>query len=131
VKPSEVAAFAQALAGAVGAGSAGGYSWPDHETKFLQGVAADLKASAGKCVVIPGEFAAPEVHLAALAINQALGNVGKAVVYTDPVNPMASLQTADLQALVSDMNAGRVDWLVILNSNPVYATRRIWISRAR
>jgi molybdopterin-containing oxidoreductase family iron-sulfur binding subunit len=122
VKPSEVAACAEALAGAVGAGSAGGYSWTDHQAKYLQGVAADLKASAGKCVVIPGEFATPEVHLAAFAINQALGNVGKTVVYTDPVNPMPSLQNADLQSLVSDMNAGKVDWLVILNSNPLYAT---------
>jgi len=122
VKPSEVAAFAAALAGTVAAGGAQGGSWSAHETKYLQGVAADLKASAGKCVVIPGEFAGPDVHLAAFAINQALGNVGKTVVYTDPVNPMPSLQTADLQALVSDMNAGKVDWLVILNSNPVYAT---------
>jgi molybdopterin-containing oxidoreductase family iron-sulfur binding subunit len=54
-------------------------------------------------------------------MNQALGNVGKTVVYTDPVNPMPSMQTADLQALVADMNAGKVDWLVILNANPVYA----------
>ena len=122
VKPSEVAGFAAALASAVGAGGtqAGG-SWPDHETKYLQGVAADLKASAGKCVVIPGEFTGPEVHLAAFAMNQALGNVGKTVVYTDPVNPMPSLQGADLKSLVADMNAGKVDWLVILNANPVYA----------
>ncbi len=123
LKPSEVAAFAAALAGAVGAGSAaGGANWSDHESRFLQGVTTDLKASAGKCVVIPGEFAAPEVHLAAFAMNQALGNVGKTVVYTDPVNPMPSIQTDDLKALVADMNAGKVDWLVILNANPVYAT---------
>ncbi len=139
VKPSEVAAFAQALAGAVGhpteptpgssgtptvggGSAAGGANWSDHDTKYLQGVAADLKGNAGKCVVIPGEFAPPEVHLAAFAINQALGNVGKTVVYTDPVNPMPSLQNADLQSLVADMNAGKVEWLVILNSNPIYAT---------
>jgi molybdopterin-containing oxidoreductase family iron-sulfur binding subunit len=73
-------------------------------------------------VVIPGEYAAPAVHAAAYAINQALGNVGKTVVYTDPVNPMPSIQGDDLKALVADMSAGKVDWLVILNSNPVYAT---------
>ncbi len=122
VKPSQLGAYAQALAAALGAGGAqGGGSWPDHETKFLQGVAADLKASGGKCVVIPGEFAPPEVHLAAFAINQALGNVGKTVVYTDPVNPMPSIQVNDLKALVADMNAGKVDWLVILNANPIYS----------
>jgi MoCo/4Fe-4S cofactor protein with predicted Tat translocation signal len=122
VKPSEVAGLAAALAIEVGAGGASGLIWTDHQMKYLQGLAADLKASAGKSVVIPGEYAAPAVHAAAYAINQALGNVGKTVVYTDPVNPMPSIQGDDLKALVADMNAGKVDWLVILNSNPVYAT---------
>jgi molybdopterin-containing oxidoreductase family iron-sulfur binding subunit len=122
VKPSEVAGLAAALAIEVGAGGASGLIWTDHQMKYLQGLAADLKASAGKSVVIPGEYAAPAVHAAAYAINQALGNVGKTVVYTDPVNPMPSIQGDDLKALVADMSAGKVDWLVILNSNPVYAT---------
>ncbi len=123
VRPSQVAPFAADLAAAVGAGNAaGGYGWTGHESTYLQGVAADLKGNAGKCVVIPGEYAPPEVHLAAMAINQALGNVGKTVVYTDPVNPMPSIQLDDLKSLVADMNAGKVDWLVILNANPVYAT---------
>ncbi len=121
VRPSQIAAFAQALAAAVGAGGAGGGNWSDHEATYLKGVAADLQASGGKCVVIPGEMAPPEVHLAAFAINEKLGNVGKTVVYTDTVNPMPSIQMADLKALVADMNAGKVDWLVILNANPVYA----------
>ena len=122
LRPSQVAAFSAALANAVGAGGAqSGASWTQHESTFLQGVAADLKASAGRCVVIPGEFAAPEVHLAAFAMNEALGNVGKTVVYTDPVNPMPSIQMDDLKSLVADMNAGKVDWLVILNANPVYS----------
>jgi MoCo/4Fe-4S cofactor protein with predicted Tat translocation signal len=122
VAPSRMAAFAQALAGAVGAGGAQGGSWSQHETTFLQGVAADLKANGGKCVVIPGDYEAPEVHLAAFAMNQALGNVGKTVVYSDPVNPMPTIQTDDLRSLVADMNAGKVDWLVILNANPVYTS---------
>ena len=121
VKPSQVAVFAQGLASAVGAGGSAAGNWSDHDSKYLQGVAAELKASAGKCVVIPGEFAPPAVHAAAFAINQALGNVGKTVVYTDPVNPMPTIQGDDLKALVADMNAGKVDWLVILNSNPIYA----------
>ncbi len=123
VRPSQVAPFALDLAAAVGAGNgAVGYNWTSHQATYLQGLAADLKANAGKCVVIPGEYAAPEVHLAAFAMNQALGNVGKTVVYTDPVNPMPSIQMDDLKSLVADMNAGKVDWLVILNANPVYAT---------
>ena len=79
-----------------------------------------MKANNGKCVVIPGEQQPPAVHLAAIAINQALGNVGKTVIYTETVNPMPSIQGEDIVALVNDMNAGKVEWLVILNANPVY-----------
>jgi molybdopterin-containing oxidoreductase family iron-sulfur binding subunit len=122
LRPSEIGPFAAALAAALGAGSApSGYNWTDHQTKYLQGLAADLKAGAGRAVVIPGEQQTPDVHLAAIAINQALGAIGKTVVYTDPVNPLPSIQTDDLKSLVADMNAGKVDWLVILNTNPVYA----------
>ncbi len=122
LRASDIAGFAAALAAAVGAGSApAGYTWSDDAQKFLAAVAKDLKASSGKCVVIPGEQQPASVHLAAMAINDALGNVGKTVVYTETVNPMPSIQGDDLKSLVADMNAGKVDWLVILNANPVYS----------
>jgi molybdopterin-containing oxidoreductase family iron-sulfur binding subunit len=120
LKPSGIAPFAAALAAAVGAGGAGAQPPSGPAGKFLSAIAADLKANGGKCVVIPGEQQTPAVHLAAIAINQALGNVGKTVVYTETVNPMPSVQGQDLVSLVSDMRAGKVEWLVILNANPVY-----------
>jgi len=116
VKPSEVVAFAQALAG----GGQFQSSNPDG-AKFFASVSADLKKSNGRCVVIPGEQAPAAVHLAAFQLNQSLGAVGKTVVYTDTVNPMPSEQTADLKALVADMNAGKVKWLLVLGVNPVYS----------
>ncbi|HEV2274691.1 MAG TPA: TAT-variant-translocated molybdopterin oxidoreductase [Acidobacteriaceae bacterium] len=120
LKASEVQNFAAALAAAVGAQS-GGAAWGSGaQQKFLSALAADLKANGGKCVVIAGEQQPPAVHLAAIAINQALGNVGKTVVYTETVNPMPSIQGEDLRTLVGDMQGGKVDWLVILNANPVY-----------
>jgi anaerobic selenocysteine-containing dehydrogenase len=39
---------------------------------------------------------------------------------SEPVNPLPSDQIGDFKALVADLNAGKVDWLVILNSNPIY-----------
>jgi MoCo/4Fe-4S cofactor protein with predicted Tat translocation signal len=120
LKPSDIAPFAAALAAAVGAGGGSAQTPSGPAGKFLTAIAADLKANAGKCVVIPGEQQTPAVHLAAMAINQALGNVGKTVVYTETVNPMPSIQGQDLVSLVNDMKAGKVDWLVILNANPVY-----------
>jgi len=121
MRAGDVESFAAALAAAVGAGSApGGATWTDEQTAFLTALAKDLKANAGKCAVIPGEQAAVGVHLVAIAINQALGNVGKTVVYTETVNPMPSVQADDIKELVGDLNAGKVDWLVILETNPVY-----------
>ena len=53
-------------------------------------------------------------------MNDALGNVGQTVVYTPAPEAVPSEQLADLRALVSDMDAGRVQLLVILGeSNPV------------
>ncbi|MGC2161282.1 MAG: TAT-variant-translocated molybdopterin oxidoreductase [Silvibacterium sp.] len=122
LRASDIAAFAATLAAAVGVGSApSGYTWSDDAQKFLAAVAKDLKASGGKCVIIPGEQQSSGVHLAAIAMNDALGNVGKTVVYTETVNPMPSIQGDDLKSLVADMNADKVDWLVILNVNPIYS----------
>jgi MoCo/4Fe-4S cofactor protein with predicted Tat translocation signal len=117
LKPSEIAVFAQALAG----GNAGATLSNPDASAFLQAVAKDLKAANGRCVVIPGEYAAPAVHMAAYALNQQLGAIGKTVVYTETVLPMPTEQTAALTALVSAMRSGQVKWLVMLGVNPVYS----------
>ena len=116
LKPSEIVGFANALVnGSAPQGASG-----DGE-KFFAALMGDLKASGGKCVVIPGEQAPAAVHAAAYALNSALGAVGKTVIYTETVNPMPSEQVADLKSLVADMNAGKVQWLVVLGVNPIYS----------
>ncbi|HWB32722.1 MAG TPA: TAT-variant-translocated molybdopterin oxidoreductase [Acidobacteriaceae bacterium] len=118
LKPSDLVKFAQAVAGGNGAAFTG------EQQRFFATLTADLKASGGRAVVIPGEQASPEVHAAAYAINAAIGAVGKTVVYTETVNPMPSEQVSDLKALVGDMLAGKVQWLVMLGVNPVYSAPR-------
>jgi molybdopterin-containing oxidoreductase family iron-sulfur binding subunit len=123
LRASEIPAFAAALAAAVGASgvSAPSYAWTGEQTMFLNALAKDLKASGGKSAVLPGLYQDESVAALALAINTALGNVGKTVtVSSDPSIPLPSDQIADMKALVADMNAGSVDWLVILNGNPIY-----------
>jgi molybdopterin-containing oxidoreductase family iron-sulfur binding subunit len=123
LRASEVPAFTAALAAAVGVGgvSAPSYNWTDEQQKYLQTVAKDLQANAGKSAVIPSLYQDPAVATLALAINQKLGNIGKTVlIASQPSNPLPSDQFGDLKALVADLNAGKVDWLVILNSNPIY-----------
>jgi molybdopterin-containing oxidoreductase family iron-sulfur binding subunit len=116
LKPSEIAGFANALVnGSAPQGASG------DAQKFFATLSADLKAAGGRCVVIPGEQASSAVHAAAYALNSALGAVGKTVIYTETVNPMPSEQVADLKSLAADMNAGKVQWLVILGVNPIYS----------
>ena len=59
------------------------------------------------------------MHALAHAMNNALGNAGPTVVYTPAPEAAPSDQLADLRALVSDMDAGRVQMLMIVGeSNP-------------
>ena len=115
VKPSELAGFANALASGQAAPAGG------DQQKFLTAVLNDLKKSGGRCVVVPGVHTSAAVHAAAFALNQSLGAAGKTVVYTDTIAPLPSEQNADLKALVTDANAGKVQWLVMLGVNPVYS----------
>jgi molybdopterin-containing oxidoreductase family iron-sulfur binding subunit len=124
LRASEVPAFAAELAKAVGASGvdAPPHEWTAEQQKFLAALARDLKANAGKSAVLPGLYQDESVAALALAINQALGNVGKTVIVSsEPAIPIPSDQNADFKALIADLNAGKVDWLVILNSNPVYS----------
>ncbi len=125
LRASEVPAFAAALAAAVGASGvqAPSYAWTAEQQKFLAALAKDLKANAGKSAVLPGIYQDASVTVLAAAINAALGNVGKTVsVSSEPLNPLPSDQIADMKALVADLNAGKVEWLIILNSNPIYSS---------
>ena len=122
LRASEVPAFAGELLKAINGEDivhTPAYDWTDEQRKFLAALAKDLKSHTGKCVVIPG--LSPSLGMMADFINSALDNVGKTVsAWQASGNEIASDQTRDLRALVADLNAGKVDWLVILNSNPIY-----------
>ena len=89
--------------------------------KWIAAVAKDLQAHRGKSLVIAGDSQPPAVHALAHAMNQALDNVGKTVVYTQSVEAEPINQLESLRDLVADMNAGKVDLLVIIGGNPVYS----------
>jgi len=114
VKSSAIPAIAYQLAKACSvAAPDAGTPAPD----WLNAVAQDLQNSKGKCVVVPGEFQPESVHLAAWALNSALGNVGKTVRLLDGVEPD---NTHTLEELTTDLNNGRIEMLLILGGNPVY-----------
>ena len=53
-------------------------------------------------------------------MNDALGNVGSTVVYTQTAEAQPIDQRAALRELVGEMNAGTVSLLLVLGGNPVY-----------
>jgi len=119
-KPSQIEAIARALAAKAGVSGATADSLPANLQKWVDAAAADLAKHHGKSLVVPGEFASPAVHALAHAMNAALGNVGQTVSYIDPVEVDPIDQTQSIGDLVKDMNAGRVEVLVMIGVNPVY-----------
>lgn len=117
LKPSAVAGFTRALAAALGIGAAGG-SAPAGD--WFNAMVRDLQAHRGSSIVIAGDGQTPEVHALAHAINGALGNAGKTVIYTDPIEANPVDQLADLRALSADLDSGAVEVLFIVGGNPVF-----------
>jgi molybdopterin-containing oxidoreductase family iron-sulfur binding subunit len=123
--PAEVEAFVLALAQALGVAPAGGApadTLTDAKAKtWIQAVVEDLQAHRGRSLVLGDEILSPAAQVLIHGINSALGNAGSTVIYTDPVeaDPVDHLES--LRTLVADMNAGRVEMLVMLGGvNPVY-----------
>ena len=114
LRASEIEAAARALSGAAGTFSNG------HAQKFLTAVAKDLQAHRGRSLVIAGEYQPAAVHHLAHQLNQSLGNVGATITYAPTIEVRSMDQVASLRDLVTAMEAGQVDLLVILGSNPVF-----------
>lgn len=119
LRPSEVDSLARYLASKLGVAAQGGHL-NDEQQKWADAVAADLQEHKGKCLVVPGEFQSPAVQALAHAMNAALGNVGQTVSYIDPVEADPVEHGQSIRELVADMNAGKVETLIILGGNPVY-----------
>ncbi len=90
------------------------------DTRWIAAVAKDLLAHRGRCVIAAGRRQPPAVHALAAALNAALGNVGTTVKYLLPRHA-ESTDTAAFEWLVTLMNAGKVQTLVVLDTNPVYS----------
>lgn len=118
-KPSEIESYARAIASAIGA-SSGAESVAHPE--FVNAVAQDLQRARGRSVVVAGRNMPASVHLLAHAINAALGNIGKTVIYTEPVeaNPMNNMRR--LSELAAEMSSGAVDILIVIGANPVFTS---------
>jgi molybdopterin-containing oxidoreductase family iron-sulfur binding subunit len=120
LKPTQVEAFARALASQLGIAGAGQSSLPESAQSFLSAVTKDLQAARGRGLVVAGDGQPPVVHALAHAMNDTLGNVGATVTYTATPEAVPSNQLANLTELVGEMRAGNVEFLLIIGANPVY-----------
>jgi MoCo/4Fe-4S cofactor protein with predicted Tat translocation signal len=116
LKASEIAAAAQALS----TGALGGSLSNSLAQKFIAAAAKDLQAHRGTSLVIAGDYQPAAVHQLARQMNEALGNVGATVTYAAPIAVNAGDQAASVRELAQAMDAGQVDFLVMLGGNPVF-----------
>ncbi len=126
VASSEISAFALALADelkrqglTIGGLKTQGPSLSGDKKKWLTALAKDLIKARGKSLVVSGRRQPSHVHALTLAINSALGNVGKTVEYHSAPDALFPRRD-ELSNLVSKMNAGEISTLIIVGGNPVY-----------
>jgi molybdopterin-containing oxidoreductase family iron-sulfur binding subunit len=121
LRATEIEAFTRALASQLGVGGAGAASAPESAAGWMAPLVSDLQAHRGQSLVIAGDGQPAIVHALAHAINDALGNVGATVAYTQTAEAQPMNQLAGLRELVGEMYAGTVEFLLILGGNPVYS----------
>ena len=122
LRASEIERLARLVAAHLGIPDADATAAPSKALDdWADAVAKDLDAHRGASVVIAGDEQPPAVHALAHAINEKLGNAGKTLIYTQPLEVGPENSLASLRELVADLNAGSVQTLVILDVNPAYS----------
>ena len=86
--------------------------------RLLIAASSALVAAKGRALILVGERQPAAIHAFAAWANAQLD---APVDYIAPVDPDPTPHRAGLAALAADMHAGRIDTLVVLDSNPCYA----------
>jgi len=119
--PHEIEAALWRIAGMLGA-APGGTAAPDAAGGHWEAaVAKALKDARGRALVVAGPTLSPASRALVHLLNQRLGAQDAGVTYIEPVAAGAPGHAAALSTLAADMQAGRVDTLLMLDTNPVYA----------
>jgi len=118
LRPSEIPNFAAAIAAKIGLSVQS--TTAAQRSQWIEALVRDLQKHRGAGIIVAGDQQPPVVHALAHAMNQASDNVGKTVIYTDPIVANPVDQSASLRQLVRDMETGSVKVLVMLGGNPVF-----------
>jgi Fe-S-cluster-containing dehydrogenase component len=121
VRHGDVAAIAFALLAAVAPDRkiAGPFAGP--RPGWIEAIARDLRAHAGRSLVVVGDAQPAPVHALVHLINAALANFGRTLKLTESPIHRAGQPSHGLEPLLLALDAKRVDTLLILGGNPVYA----------
>lgn len=95
------------------------YNTNSFDRVWIRSLAKDLAANRGNSLVIAGRRQPTAVHALVVALNQALGAVGRTITYR-PLLDSAVPNSEAFAALTKQMQAGKIATLVILGGNPVY-----------
>ena len=121
IRAGEIENFAHALAEKLGAVSNSEFRMQNSELdNYISAITEDLLQNRGQSIVIAGENQPPQVHALAHLLNDFLGNVGKAIAFTESAVANPVNQTESLRELTEDLRANKIDALLILGGNPVF-----------
>jgi molybdopterin-containing oxidoreductase family iron-sulfur binding subunit len=116
----EIENVARAIAQRLGAGGNSEAETSQFET-WLPALVRDLEKNRGRSIVLAGEGQPPVVQALCHWLNDKLGNVGKTVFYTEPVEFRPANQLESLRGLADEIESGAVETLFIIGGNPAYS----------
>ncbi len=119
IKPSEEGLVAAALHKHITGNSVPGVIVPQEILDKTKIAAQELKANKGEALVVGGSNCSG-TQTVINAINDAISSYGSTIDMANPTN-MAKGNDAEVEELVKDVEAGKIDALFIYGVNPVYS----------
>jgi molybdopterin-containing oxidoreductase family iron-sulfur binding subunit len=121
LRSDDIEDLTRAIAARVGVPGVHADPVAEKHRKWVDVVVRDLsERPKGTTVVVAGDGQPPVVHALAHAMNSVLGNIGKTVVYTPPIEAHPENGVGTLEELVRDLKDSKVELLLILGGNPVF-----------
>jgi molybdopterin-containing oxidoreductase family iron-sulfur binding subunit len=120
VRPRDIVPLLERLLAATGGADAPRADGP--AAGWVDAVARDLRAHAGRSLVVAGPYLPARARSVARQINERLGNLGRTTWFTRSPIAGAGDPAYGVGALAAALRAGDVDTLVCAGGNPSYAT---------
>ena len=120
--PTHIQAISKLFANGFGIKTESEETIPEKEKEWIEVATKDILNHQGSCIIIVGNEQPIWMHQLGHLLNDKLGNIGKTVFYTEPVEVNPMIQSDSLLGLTSAISSGSVEMLLILGGNPVYTT---------